>query len=98
MAILAALSDVAEHRLYVTTNAGDGLVHTAKRISRLIVIEFGNGTDRPPPIGGVTVLAGNIEVSMRAPRYIGRLRLCRARTRRTRHQSHCNEPEYAPST
>ena len=50
MAVLAALSDVAEYRLYVTLGALHLLVHAAQRITGLVVIELGNGADRVPAL------------------------------------------------
>lgn len=70
MAVLAALSDIAEDRLHMATCAGYRLVHAAQGILGLVVIEFGNRTNRRPPICRVTVLAGYIEVPVRAARYI----------------------------
>lgn len=98
VAILTALPDIAEDRLHVTLHASHRLVHPSQRIPRLVVVEFRYGTDRPPSICRVAVLARNVEVPMRATRYIRSLPPRRARTGRTRDQSHCNEPEYAPST
>lgn len=72
VAILTALPDVAEHRLDVALHASDRLVHATQWISRLVVIEFGNCADRLPGARGVTVLARNIQVSVRAVR-TGRL-------------------------
>src|SRR5579872_1978503 len=48
VAILASLADIAEYRLDVTLRATDRRVHTPKRISCLVVIEFRNGADRFP--------------------------------------------------
>jgi len=57
MAVGAILADVGEHRLDVTLNAIHFFVHTAKRVFCFAVVEFGNGANRPPTSGGVTVLA-----------------------------------------
>jgi len=43
-------------------------VHAAQWVAGLIVIEFGNGADRLPRIGGVAVLARDIQVAMGAMR------------------------------
>ena len=66
MAVLAALADVVEHRLYVTLCAGYILVHAAQWITCLIVIKFRHGADRLPALRGVAVLTGNVESSVRA--------------------------------
>ena len=68
VAVLASLPNVGEHRLYVALGAGHRLVHAAQRISRLIVIEFGNGADRLPSARGVAVLARNVQIAVRAVR------------------------------
>ncbi len=60
MAILASLPDVRKHGLHVTLRTRHGLVHAAQRIFRLIVIEFGDGANRLPCAGGMTVLARNV--------------------------------------
>jgi hypothetical protein len=79
VAILAALPHIREHRLHVTLDAGHALVHAAQGIARLIVIELRNCADRPPRIRSVTVLARNIQITVRTVRSsIGlRLRPCR---------------------
>ena len=65
MAILTALAHTREHGPDVTLGAGDRRVHAPKRIFRLIVIEFRNGADRSPRVGGVAVLAGYVQISVR---------------------------------
>lgn len=62
MAILAALSDIGEYRLDVTFRACDGRMHAPQWIFRLVMVEFRNGADGLPPIRGVTVLAGYVQV------------------------------------
>lgn len=90
MAILAALSYIRENRLHVTLRAGDGLVHATQWISRLVVIEFRNGADRHPPVRGVTVLAWNIQVSVRTMRPTRNLRPGESRQSGKRQQGHCD--------
>ena len=68
VAVLTSLSDVGEHGLHVALNAGHGLVHAAQRVSRLIVIEFRNRTDRFPSGSGMTVLTRNVQISVRTVR------------------------------
>ena len=72
--VLASLSDVAEYHLDVTLDAGDRLVHAAQRISRLIVIEFGNRADGSPPGCCVAVLTRQVEISVWTVRNCGILR------------------------
>ena len=50
----------------MTLGAGDGRVHAAQRIARLVMIELGNRADRPPAIRGVAVLAGDSQAAVRA--------------------------------
>ena len=66
MAVLATLPHVGEHRLHVALDTGHRLVHAPQRVAGLIVIEFGNGANRLPRVGGMAVLAGNIQVAMGA--------------------------------
>jgi len=73
VAVLAAQAHVAEHRLHVALRTGHILVQAAQRIVGLVVIEFGNGANRLPALGGVTVLTRNAEVSVRAVRAVGTL-------------------------
>ncbi len=75
MTVLAALSDVAEHRFYVALSAGDGLVHAAQRVTRPVMVEFWNGSNWLPPTCGMAILAGNSEVPVRTVSSAGYLRL-----------------------
>ena len=80
VAVLAALTDVRENHLHVTRGTCHGSVHPAQRITRLVVVELGNGTDWLPAICIVAVLAGNSEVSVRTMRaFGGGLRSCASR-------------------
>ena len=65
MAVLASLTDIAEYRLDVTLRARHRFVHAQEWVSRLIVIEFRNGADGSPSIGGVAVLARYVQISVR---------------------------------
>jgi len=49
----------------VTLGAGDGGVHAAQRITRLVMVELGKGADRPPAIRGVAVLARDSQAAVR---------------------------------
>ena len=64
VAILAAQADVAEHRFHVALRASDRRMHAAQRVPRLVVIKFGNRADRLPGIRRMTVLAGEVEVTV----------------------------------
>ena len=66
VAVLAARPHVRKYLLHVTLRASHRLVHAPQRIPGLIVIELGNGSDRFPGVSGVAVLAGNIQVAVRA--------------------------------
>jgi hypothetical protein len=61
-------SGVREHQLGVTLRASHSLVQAMQRVFRLIVIELRDRTDRLPTHRRMAVLAGNIEVPMRAAR------------------------------
>ena len=71
MAVPASLSYIGEHWLDVALGAIDGLVQAAERISRLIVIEFRDRTNRPPSLCRMTVLTGNAEIAVRTVRTCG---------------------------
>ena len=66
VAVLATCADVVEHRFHVTLCALHALVKAAQGVMSLVVIKFGDGSNRFPTVGGVTVLAGNIQIAMRA--------------------------------
>ena len=66
VAILAALADVAENRFDMALGASHIAVHAAQRITGLIVIEFRDSANRLPAFGGVTVLARDVQVAVRA--------------------------------
>lgn len=89
VAVLASLSDVGEHRLDVTLDAGDGLVHAAQRVSRLVVVKFRNRADGFPPGRRVTVLTRDVQVAMRTVRSSGGLRLRASRHSGKCQQQHC---------
>lgn len=73
VAVRAIPADVGKDRLHMALRAGDFLVHPAKRIPCLAMVEFGNRANRPPACVGVTVFAGDREGSMRTS---GALPLC----------------------
>ena len=69
VAVLAARTHIAEHRLHVALRASHVLVKAAQRVMGAVVIKFGNGADRLPALRSVTVLAGNVQIAMRAMTY-----------------------------
>lgn len=75
VAILAALPNIAEHRFHVALHASDRLMHAAQWVSRLVMIEFRNCADRFPCARRMTVLAWNIQISVRTVRALRLLRL-----------------------
>jgi len=67
VAIGAILANFGEDGFCMATRAGHFFVHAAQRISRGIVIEFGNGANRGPAGVGVAILAGNRQGTVRTP-------------------------------
>ena len=65
VAIGAILSDIGEDRLDVARDALHVFVHATQGIVGLVVIEFRNGADGSPTGGGVTVLAGDRQRTVR---------------------------------
>ena len=65
MTVSAFHADIGEHRLDVALLAGHRLVHPAKRIGSLAVIEFGNAADRFPAAERMAILARNVQVAVR---------------------------------
>lgn len=68
MAIGAILANVAEDRIRMTLRASDTLVHAAKRVLRVVMIEFRSRADRQPTVGRVAVLTGNRQRTVRVRR------------------------------
>ena len=66
VAILATLPDAAEYWLHVTLGAVHRLVHAAKGIPGLIVIELGDSTDWLPSARRVAILTSDVQISVRA--------------------------------
>jgi hypothetical protein len=73
VAILTALSNIVEYGPDVTSGAGNGRVHAAQGIFRLVMIEFRNGADRFPRICGVAVLASQVQIAVWTMRSSGTL-------------------------
>lgn len=68
VAIRAFRAGIAEHQVRVTLPAGDPFVHAAQGKLGLVVIKFGNAAYRLPRGEGVAVLAGEIQIAVRAAR------------------------------
>ncbi len=98
VAILASLSYICEHWLDVALGAIDRLVQAAERVSRLIVIEFRDGTDRPPALRSMTVLTGNAEIPVRTVRTCGLLCWRTSRETGKGEEQHSNETQDTPQT
>ena len=67
VAIGAVLTDVRKDRFNVTLRAGHFFVHSAKRVSRFIVVEFRDRLYGTPARIGVAILARYGEWSVRTP-------------------------------
>ena len=65
VAVLTIFSHVREDRFHVALAALDFFMHSAQRITRLVVVELGNRSNRPPSGGRVTVLTRNGKRPMR---------------------------------
>ena len=65
MAVRAFLSGVRKDQLHVALGALHFLVHAAQRVACLVMVKLRNAADRLPAQRGVTVLAGNVEGSVR---------------------------------
>ena len=61
----AVLANVGKNRFYVASRAGYFFVHAAKRVTRGVVAEFGNGANGDPAGIGVAIFTGNVEWTMR---------------------------------
>ena len=81
VAVLALVTYVIEHELYVARRTGNTDVHSAQRILCLIVIEFRNGANGLPTLGRMAIRAGDAEAPVRTLRRSGVLSLS-ARIRR----------------
>lgn len=68
VAVLAVLTYVGEDGSYVTLYALHPFVHAPQWISCFVVIELGNGFDRPPGRRGVAVFAGDRKRTVRTTR------------------------------
>ena len=64
--IRALIAHVGKYRFDMALRAGDPLMHTAQREAGLVVVELWHVADRLPSTQRVAVLAGNIQVAVRA--------------------------------
>ena len=78
VAVLAALTYIREHGFNVTLRAGHRLVHAAKWITRLIMVEFRHCASGSPRICCVAVLARNIQITVWTMRLLVSLPLRRS--------------------
>lgn len=67
VAIRAILAHVGENGFRVAFRAANFFVHSAKRVARGVVIEFGNSTNRGPACARMAVFARNSQGAMRTP-------------------------------
>jgi hypothetical protein len=67
VAVRAVFADIGEDGPEVTLRAVNFFVHSAKRISRGVVVEFWDRPNRGPARARVTVFAGYCQGSMRTP-------------------------------
>ena len=83
----------------MTLGAGDGRVHAAQRIARLIMVELRNSANRFPAIRGVTILAGNGQAAVRTMRAFRDLRTRSSPEygERENHDENCFQFRYDPS-
>jgi len=75
MAIGALFADVPEDQTGVAGRAGDILMHSTEWVARTVMAELGKGADGIPTGGGMTVLAGDCQSTVRIC-HLG-LRCCR---------------------
>lgn len=74
MTVLAALSHIGKYRLGMALDARHRLMHAAQRITSLIVIELRNRANRLPPVRGMAVLTGDVQIPVRTMGTCRRLR------------------------
>ena len=65
VAVRALGADIREHQLDVALGALHLLVHSAQRVTGLVVIELRDAPDRLPAGVGVAVFAGNADIAVR---------------------------------
>jgi hypothetical protein len=65
VAIGTILANVGENRLHMAARAGYFFVHTAKGVTRGVMVKFGNGANRGPACARVAIFTGNVECSVR---------------------------------
>ena len=103
VAVGALGADVGKYRLGVALLAGDAFVQPAQRKFGSVVIELGNRSDGFPARNRVAVLAGDIQVAVRAARRGIRLHLPILRSSHRQQCEHGNHiqqqhgPQSAPT-
>jgi len=96
VAVLAALPDIAEYGFHMALRASHGLVHSAQRVLRPVVIELRDGADRLPSACCVTVLAWNVQIAVRTMSTLGNLRMRSSRNSGQGQHQYCEQLGYAP--
>ena len=91
VAIGAPGTDVGKYRFGVTLRASYARMHPAQGITSSVVIEFRNRADRLPPNCGVTVLAGNVQISVWASCLRVALGLPARRGLRHQRENYCDQ-------
>ena len=87
MAIRTLRSGIGEYGTGVALHAGDLLVHAEQGIPGLVVVEFGFAADWFPTCEGMTVVASDVQGSVRASRLLRALvRACLGRPGQAHHQ------------
>ena len=74
VAVGTLIADIGEHHLGMAVRACHPLVQAAERKLGLVVIELRHRADLLPSVHGVAVLAGDVQISVRAARLRVRLR------------------------
>jgi len=72
VAVGALVADIGENHFGVASGASYALMHAAQGEFRQIVVELRHGADRLPSVNGVAVLAGEIQIAMRAMAVLSR--------------------------
>lgn len=76
MAVLTTFPDIRKDHLYVAGSAGYRRVHPSQGVARLVMIELRHGSNRPPAIRGMAVLAGKCQGPVWTMCTFGGLRSC----------------------
>ena len=79
VAIRTRLAHLAKNKIRMALRARDLLMHPAKRIGRVVVVELGVGSDRLPTRIGVAILARHSQRPVRIGHLRARTGCCRLR-------------------